>query len=322
MLHFYFKGIDGPGLFQMIRDLTAYLDSILSGDQPKVESKEFYDIHGNYEHSFDLNELKTEPVVTEIFESVKASDSDDNKDLESTSPTVTCISNFFQMDEATTKKLIVECKKYNVTIQSILSTATMLAQLNNKNLPENPATFFNSCPCCMRPYVAPLKHDDIVCGSAALIWPYRVNLSDSFWTVAQQTKDSIRDCIANKSAFKWWVKLANSIPTQPYSIMSSSMGIVSLNDDSFRNLRIKDMRFLGSAYSLNSTACGVMTHAFTFKNRFTMNFSFTFPILSETWGQTFSGNMWRVLELAANGKLDEKTCLKDVIDKMEKHKKQ
>lgn len=287
------------------------------GEKPNVEPKEFLDIHGKYEHSYSLDELKSEPVVADIVESVKATDSTPSS---SSNPFVN--SEFYQMDEATTKGLIAECKKHNVTIQSLLSTAEMLSHLNNKNVTSDEATFYNSCPCCMRPYVAPLKHDDIVCGSAALIWPYRVDLAESFWAVTQQTKESIRECLEGKYGFKWWIKLANSIATQPYSIMSSSMGVVSLNESSFRALKINDMRFLGSAYTLNSAMCGIMTHVFTFKNRFTMNFSYTYPVLSDTWAQTFAGNIWRLLNMVAQGKLDDNVNLKSIIDQMVKHTKQ
>ena len=276
---------------------------------PNVESLAFLDVHGNYNHSYDLDELKNEPTIKDIIESVKPIG-------ESTEPPL-ITSNFFQFDEATTNSLVTECKKNSVTIQAVLSTAIMLSHLNYRKETSG-GKFLNSCPCNMRSYLSGINSEEIICGSAALIWEYDVDLSEPFWSVAQKTNASLKSAIASNYGFKWWVKLANSIATQSYSVMGSSMGIVSLNEDKLKRIKINDLRFLGSSYKLPPSIAGTMVHAFTFMNRFTMNFSYTFPALSEKWGRTYSENIWSILKHVAEGKLD-KTNLKEIIGQLEKH---
>lgn len=299
------------------------MDLILSGKNYDPEAKPFLDIHGNYVHSYELEKLKSEPICKDFIETVKPIDTSKTT---SNDPFVSA--KFFQFDATTTKRLTDNCKANGTTVQGALSTAIMLAHLNYKNTLSG--KFINSCPCNMRPYVMAsnaVSKDDIICGSAALIWEYDVSPSETMWQAVEKTSGAIKKALEEKYGLKWWIKLENSMPVQAYSCMSSSMGIVSLssNDDEstpLENLKLNDLRFLGSNYRLPPGIAGTMIHAFTFMNRFTMSFNYTYPSLSNEWAEIFSRNVWTVLEIMAStksGKGENDICFKDLIDKLEKH---
>jgi hypothetical protein len=311
------SGIDGPGVFTTIKDLCFYLDSILSDSvENDIKSRIFHNIHGNYD-IFDLDSLKKEKLIDNTIEGLKPLSllSDDS----SINPIIESV--FHQLNENLTKSLIENCKKNKPTIQGVLSTALALSLLKDKldNLSDEPIRLVNSCPCNMRDMLKPkLEKEDIVCGSAALIWLDEINASSVLWDLALNTTNSIKKARDDNYGYKWWIKLKNSIPFQQYSIMGSSMGVVTLNENELKNLKIIDLRFLGSAYSLPKNSASCMTHAFTFLNKFTFNLSYTYPGLSKLWADNFSNNILVILEYFAKNDCADQTTVSGIWEKMGK----
>lgn len=278
----------------------------------EVESRDFLDVHGNYDHSFDLEELKKEPIIEKFLEPVQVLHYQDE-----TKPFIN--SKFFQLDELATKNLINNCKTNNSTIQAALSTAMMICLINSKEKLEEKITFVNSCPCNMRSYLKDVSSQDIICGSSALIWSQNISLAnDLVWNLVKENTEKIKMKLNENHGLKWWLKLKNSINFQKFSIMSSSMGVVSMDETKLKNFKIVDLRFLGSAYNVTPGNAGIMTHAFTFLDRFTFNFSYTYPALDEKWAQIFSNNLNLILRHLAN---QESLCtkLQDLLDSLEKY---
>lgn len=279
-----------------------------------VQSRPFLDIHKHYEHNFNLDDLKKEPIVEKYMEPVKP--------ISESEETPFADSKFFQFDEPTTKALIDACKKHDTTVQSALSTAVMIAMINyrtSSNLTD-PVQFVNSCPCNMRSTLGgDLTQEDMVCGSAALIWSHEPKPDDKLWDLVKFTGQQIKNCLNSNYGFKWWIKLVNSLPFQPYTIMSSSMGVVSIDETKLKHVKLNDLRFMGSATQLAPKTAGIMTHAFTFLNRFTFNFSYTYPALSMDWAQTFADNIAEVLKLLAANDKAEHLNLAQLIGQLKKH---
>jgi hypothetical protein len=292
-----FEGIDGPGLFETVKDFCKFLDLTFEDldNEQTIGSLPFLDIHKKYEHSFDLNELRIQPRITSFLEPVQT-----KINLDEIKERALVESEFVQLDEQTTRCLIKNCKTNNCTIQGVLSTALILALINDrKKSLDTRIKAVNSCPCNMRAYLN-ISSENLVCGSAALIWEHEIDPNDSLWDLAAQTTAHIKQKLSESYGFKWWVELVNSIAPQSFSIMSSSMGLVSLNETSLRNFRINDLRFLGSTYSSSVKSVSVMTHAFTFKDRFTFNCSYTYPSLSKEWAKYFTLNVRKILEFYAS----------------------
>jgi hypothetical protein len=171
----------------------------------------------------------------------------------------------------------------------------------------------------MRELVNPkLTNDDIVCGSAALIWSQDIAANDHLWDLASFATKRIRELRNENYGLKWWVELSNGIMPQPYSIMSSSMGIVSLNESQFKRLRIRDLRFLGSAYEVQFESVACMTHAITFRDRFTFNFSYTYPALTREWAKNFSENMTKVLKLFSSSIKETNPSVSEILCELKK----
>lgn len=278
----------------------------------KIDSREFLDVHGNYEHSFDLDDLKKEPITEKYIEPVEVLNSQDESKA-------FINSKFFQLNEQETQNLIYNCRKNNSTVQAALSTAMMLCLINSKKKLDEQVTIVNSCPCNMRSMLKNVTSEDIVCGSSALIWPQEVNLSnDHVWNLVKENTEKIKSLLNENYGLKWWLKLNNSIKFQGFSIMSSSMGIISINESKLNNFKIKDLRFLGSSYNVAPQTAGIMTHAFTFMQKFTFNFSYTYPALDNKWAQIFFNNLILILRHLANEESSE-TKLKDLFIRLEKY---
>ena len=159
-------------MFTVVKDILSFLDAILSDNELKVESRNFEDIHKQYDTSkFDIEALKNEIVIkSEDFLSAIKPIPDENEKCE---PII--FGEFYQFDEQTTANLIQNCRKHNATVQGVISTASLISLLlvEKQDIKENEIIkCINSVPCNMRSLIHPkLSNEDIVCGSAALTWP-------------------------------------------------------------------------------------------------------------------------------------------------------
>lgn len=291
-----------------------FIDSILSNSEINVEPRKFEDIHKKY-LNYDLNELKNEPVITENYlPAVKEIRDENVGDIDST-----ISGEFYQFDEITTKRLVENCRYHKATVQGVLSVATMIALLNTHKYDiSKPIKCINAVPCNMRLFIKPkLSNEDCVCGSAALIWPQDLIENDDLWSLAIEATKNIHELRNSNYGMKWWIKLNNMIQMQPYSIMSSSIGVFEMNEKSLKNVTINDVRIIGGTYNLPKNAAGNMTHVVTILNRLTAVMSFTYPGLCKEWAKQFAKIQSNVLEYYANyntNSSDIPKTLKQILD--------
>lgn len=96
------------------------------------------------------------------------------------------------------------------------------------------------------------------------------------------------------------------------------MRFIFLDESKLNNIKIKELKFLGSANDVALGTAGIMTHAFTFLEKFTFNFSYTYPALDGRWAQIFSNNLVLILRHLANqDSMDTK--LKNLSNSLEKY---
>ena len=219
------------------------------------------------------------------------------------------------MSAESTQIFLANCKKNKSTVQGALSTALAISLLSEKVCEteldfEKTDNLVNSCPCNMRDTIGPkLSNEELVCASALLTWPQEMSGHMRLWDMVAMTTNQIRHAREKKQGLTWWVKLQNSIPTQPFSMMSSSMGLINLNETALKNFKLVDVRFLGANDNLPAGAVSCMTHASTCLGKFTFTLSYTYPELSAEWGKNFASNVLRVLEYFASvyDELDQTT---------------
>lgn len=303
-------------MFTVVKDILSFLDAILSDNELKVESRNFEDIHKQYDTSkFDIEALKNEIVIkSEDFLSAIKPIPDENEKCE---PII--FGEFYQFDEQTTANLIQNCRKHNATVQGVISTASLISLLlvEKQDIKENEIIkCINSVPCNMRSLIHPkLSNEDIVCGSAALTWPQDIKGSDDLWELAANATKSIHELRNSDHGYKWWIKIANSCPIQQYSIMSSSIGLVELNEHLLKNISLNDIRMIGGTYGLAKDSAGNMTHAFTSLNKLTVVMSYTYPPLNKAWAKTFASRQSNILKYFAKPE-EIKHTLKTIVEEL------
>jgi hypothetical protein len=171
----------------------------------------------------------------------------------------------------------------------------------------------------MRELVDPkLTNENVVCGSSALIWPQDITANDHLWDLASLATKRIHELRNENYGLKWLVQLSNSIMPQLYSIMSSSMGVISLNENQLERLNIRDLRFLGSAYEVPTDSVSCMTHAITFKNRFTFNLSYTYPAMTREWAKNFSENMLKIIRHFSSENRESNPTVLEILGELKK----
>ena len=315
-------GNDGLGSFTVLNAILKHVDNYISGinANENIESRRFVDVHNELKHTFDIEALKSEPLLIDEFHkhlrflNLKEESKKDADYLLNLSRNC----EFFQLDESKSKELIQNAKKNKSSIQGVLSTAVTLSLMNEisdfSNLNE-PVECLNSIPCNMRYLYEGLTNEDFFYSVGFLMWKQKVKKEERVWDVAAQTTQSIAKSKADGDGLKWWVKFKHQLPTfENFSVLCSSVGVLP-KDESLKNIKIEDLRFFNSAYNYaNSTENFqpnyLQAHAVTFDNRFTFNISYTYPTLSVRWGQNFGKNLYAIIDQLAGKDSEELTVEK------------
>lgn len=285
----------------VLKYILGSLDSILSGSQIDTpESKPFLNVHETFEHLYDINSLKSESVIQDEFHlNLNTIKSEENvKEEFSQNTSYSC---YYQFDEEQTKSLLNNCRANKTTIQGVISLAVTIALINEKidltTIDSGYVECLNSVPCDMRYYFG-LEYDDLIKGAASLCWMQKVD-NGNLWKMASEATEKMRELKQSNDGLKWWTKINNGIKRHDYVVVSSSIGVISLNEDNLKNIKINDVRFFGSGpYSeLNSDDDPrfLVIHAFTFANRLTINSSFSFPSFDTKWGKNYFNNVVAIL---------------------------
>lgn len=150
--------------------MLSNLDSLLAHKElDKVVTKPFLEVHKNFEHLYDVEAVKSEPLKQDdkhlAFGQIKAFETDeDNLSTFKTS----FFAHFWQMSSHQTQLLLDKCKEHNSTVQGVLSVAKMICLLNETCKPCENEPFhvevLNSIPCDMRYYFG-LQSDDLIKGT-------------------------------------------------------------------------------------------------------------------------------------------------------------
>ena len=300
-------------MFTIVKDFVNFLDLVLANIDVNVETRNFEDIHKEYNTKHvDMEALKNEVVISENYlPSLKPI-----PDKEDSEPILSA--EFYQFDEETTKNLVQNCRQHNATVQGAVSIATLVGLLytHKTDVSNSRVKCINSVPCNMRGLIEPkLSSEDCVCGSAALIWAQDVKGDDALWTLVTNATKNIHELRDTGYGLKWWMKIVNSLPMQQYSIMSSSIGLIDLKEQSLKKITLNDVRMMGGSYKLMKNNAGNMTHVFTSLNRLTVVMSYTYPALSKEWARKFACIQSLVLNYFANK--DTGMTLKSILDEFE-----
>lgn len=184
---------DSRGCFAVLRDLLHYLDLIVAGERPsKIESKPKLDLLTNLEHSFDLDELRREAAFECEFHSNLAKlEYPDTDETRLGIYKTNFLSEYAQLDERTTRSLVSNCKINRTSVQAVLSVANMITLMNETRSTSLSSKEAKSClhsiPIDMR-YHFGLAADDLIKGSAFLVWLQRLDVDQELWEAARSLK--------------------------------------------------------------------------------------------------------------------------------------
>lgn len=284
------------------------MDSILSNVKlENVKSKKFLEVQNKFDHQFDIELLKSEPVYEDLnhnyFNQLKYFEKNQsNLNLFKTS----FIGHCFQLSETDSEVFLKKCKENQSSVQGVLSAAKMISLvlecphlLNFQDRIE----ILNAVMCDMRYYFG-LENDDLIKGAASLYWIQEFGRLDKFWEIASFATKEVNRQKNQNLGLKGWVKINNSIKQPKVYLYATNMGQFSLDENSFKSIKVNDLRFFISTPSNDFRVADDTTsvsniayiHAFTYQNKLNMTLSHSFPSLSLEWGRNFSQNFYSIIK--------------------------
>ena len=307
-------GSDGVGVFAIVATFFDFLEKILANEQlSEVQSLEFLNIQAQLPPNF--MEIPSYQSKKTALPALKHQSTNDPND-----PAVVSAI-WFEFDEEKTKKLIDVCKRHNVTIQAAVSCAEMLGvainYLSNTNLPHHMLIW---APVNIRPYVIPpISNEHSVNGSSTIIWEQDLRSDISLWQLLQDTTEAIKNALASQYPLKFrydvqfFPELLNK--TNPFTFMASSVGKCPIRSE-YRGFKLHGVKLIAGAYdACRVSSAGMLAHAYTVQDRFTITFGYTNPSFSPQWAMNFCKIMEKFLTELSSDK-DEKQTVGEFIQKI------
>lgn len=316
-------GNDARGHFEVLKDLLMNFDNIFSNTSIKKDSKSMLNIHSNFDHSFDLNQLKFEPIFENEFQQIDYMPRQNR--VEEKYNNLSYFFEFFQLNEQLTNKILENCKLKKCTVQALFSLCSTLALIDEKislkNLNE-PIECLNSIPCDMRYYFG-LEPSDLIKSAASLCWVQKISRDQDLWSIAQEITEKIRKMKSSDEGIKWWLKCLNNFPLHKYLHIASSIGKVSLSEENLKHIQVIDLRFscstpydhLNKIIFKNNISRFQMMHIITFKNKLSANFCYSYPTFCSLWANKF----FQKIELIFTSFTDYSISFDNLIDLLNKN---
>lgn len=308
------QGCDTRGVNSILKDLLYFIDLDIRGENPgEVVSKSsemVLDLPNILKFPYNVDSLRTEPVHKCLFHAHLMSIDRRETDQEKLS-VLQCAypSEFEKLDKDKTRRLLANCKANRVTVQGVLSVANMLALINERmdlhdlNNSDTVIECLNVAIIDMR-YIFGKELDDVFKAVSSLAWMQRLERDhlDNMWKLANSVSERLKEMKEQREGLKWWAKSMNSVELPKLFSFCSSIGVVSLGEETLKRIAIEDFRFnLGVTREhfnlLNSTIENYTNvHAFTFRDKLTLVFGHSFPSLSIAWSKNFFNNILAIIE--------------------------
>lgn len=248
--------LDAPGIFALFDSFFKHLGDVCASEgknmdelMEKVESRANLCIVGDYP-----SDIASRPYFEMPTDYLKSPKDPSPPAEEEYTPLVPISAVFSSFSQQETAALLAACRAHGATIQGALSVATDLACLKVSSAfdGDKSVKVVSSCPCSMRPHhprppVATAQ--DILCGSALLVWSNDYALSDPLWPKVSGSTKKIKEAIASDQGLIWWYLLNNmefaKLPQQ--TMMTSSVGVNPIKAQ-YGPLEVVDVTMLGSRY--------------------------------------------------------------------------
>ncbi|RNA25404.1 alcohol acetyltransferase [Brachionus plicatilis] len=296
-------GNDARGHFEVLKDILMNLECIISNRTTESAPKSMLNIHLDFKHSFDLKEIKLEPVFENEYQLINYMPGEVK--IEDKFKNLSYYFEFFQLNEELTEKILQNCKSKNCTVQALFSLCSTLALIDEKtglrNLNES-VECLNSIPCDMR-YYFNLEKSDLVKSAASLCWMQNISTHCDLWSIAKEITEKIGKMRDSNEGIKWWLKCLNNFPLHKYYHVASSIGKVSLDQENLIHIKVTDLRFscstpydsLNKIIFKNTISRFQMMHVITFNKKLTGNFCYSYPTFSSSWDKEIRFNKNKII---------------------------
>lgn len=290
----------------------------MNTNQFQIKPKKFYDPFKSADYSnVNLSQITSESNLYDKYQNyVKNLNFTVDKSL--TEYSRFCLS--FRLTELETQNLCLKCKINKTTIQGVLSVAVMISLINqSRSTNENKYKVLNGSAINMRYCLDPdVSSEDLMLAVSMLYWYGEFNESDNLWWIARQGTKKVHEMKKNKDGLKFWIKLNNGLETdyEETVVNQSSIGKISFQEDSIKNLKFKNLNFFNTTYNQQFDQNFIAVFAYTFLNRFTITFSNTCSRLNTEWSNNFTKNLEIVLKFMSNELLDDHLTVKYILDKL------
>jgi hypothetical protein len=294
-------GSDGIGVFAILDTFLDFLGKVLSKDPiPKVESLEFVNIQARV--PANAVEIPTFQNTEPGLPALKPQSMFDPDDPAKVSAV------WFALDQRKTTQLRTACKGHDVTLQAAVTCAEMLAvAINSLVATPLPHHMVICAPVNLRPYVTPpISNEQSVCGSSAVFWEQDLRADMSLWSLTHETTRGLKAALGSK----YPLKFRYDIQSQPNvmtaglpaaTFMASSVGRTPIRGE-YHGFKLHGVKIIAGAYdSCRVSSAGMVAHAYTVQDSFTVTFGYTDPSFSHEWAAKFARIMETFLTILAGG---------------------
>lgn len=213
-----------------------------------------------------------------------------------------------KLSQSETGKLIQACKANNVSIQSALFTASIMAlesKIRKEQKTLKPIPIQYECPVNLRPFLRKDRsQSQLSCSIGILNFELEKKPNEDFWVIANKTKAALNKAVKpgfERSILSQMEKISNEVDSfnQLRSLRSwkgpmvgvSNLGIIC--DDA--HPRIKSFSVFGNLYGTFYSENNLYLVVCTFKNQLDINLLYPEPLMTEEQAKNLLDVMLKII---------------------------
>lgn len=326
-------------MIEVIKELFKTLDRTLNGEKlSKPEVKQPLDVHADYSKFIDVSSLIDvdralcrKPIpADEYHKHLRYLDlsHDSKQDRIYNMLNISRLLEHMQLDEPTTRTLIENSRRAKASIQGLLSLAITLCMVHEKfdlnNLKGSDSLEAGcSIPVNQR-YSFNMPNSELQMFVGMLSWMQRIEADKPLWQMACEATKTLRELKNANVGLEYLVRVDSGLPNEDdFVVLNSTLGNVSLNENELRHIAIEDFRFSKTnSHTFNRSFekfdIVIISHAYTFANRFNFNISYAFPHFSSRFGRNFAKNLYNLIVFMSKVDSNQST-LADVLHLLKRY---
>lgn len=321
-------------MIEVIKQLFKTLDRVLNGEKlQKPEEKIPLDIHADYSKFIHVPSLididsavRRMPIPADEFHNhLRFIDLRSELEREKiyTELKLTRLVEHSQLNEQATQTLLDNTRQANATVQGVLTLAMTICMVHEKFDLNQLQVFDSVIAGCTIPinqrysFNMPNSELQMMCGM--LSWLQKIEANKPLWSMVSDATKSLHDLKNANAGLEYMVRVSMNLPNEDdFVVTSSSLGVVSLNENNLDHITIDDFRFSKSNCHHPNRPVEkrfmiiIFSHAYTFANRLNFNVNYAYPHFSNSFGRHFAKNLYNLMVFMARPD-SIKSTLADVL---------